>query len=115
MVDDDRLNRRILGGILETPAAKAWVARAIVFVCGLPLGAPDALVPSAMVNLLGDVWRPEPRWGELLGHPGVQLHLYGKAEARPGRKMGHLTALAPTPDEALELVLDARRRLTSRA
>ena len=84
-------------------------------VCGLPLGATTPFRPAAMANLLGDLWAAgEPDWAAALAVPGVSLHLYGKAEARPGRKMGHLTALAPTPDEALELVLDARRRLTSR-
>jgi 5-(carboxyamino)imidazole ribonucleotide synthase len=48
-----------------------------------------------MVNILGDIWRPQPAWDKLLGHPGVRLHLYGKAEARPGRKMGHVTRLYP--------------------
>ena len=81
-------------------------------VCGLPLGAVAQRAPAAMANLLGDLWMGgEPRWAAALAVPGVALHLYGKAEARPGRKMGHLTALAPTTDEASRLVLVARAAL----
>ena len=79
--------------------------------CDLPLGDARLLSPVVMVNLLGDVWAPEPRWDELLKHPGVQLHLYGKAEARPGRKMGHYNCLAPSVDEALALALETRASL----
>lgn len=82
-------------------------------VCGLPLGATDFFAPAAMVNLLGDLWaKGEPVWQRALVLPDVKLHLYGKAEARPGRKMGHLTALARTPAEARDLALTARRALT---
>jgi 5-(carboxyamino)imidazole ribonucleotide synthase len=79
--------------------------------CGLPLGDPRLLSPVVMVNLLGDVWRPEPDWQALLAHPGVQLHLYGKAEARPGRKMGHYNCLAPTVEAALQLAEATRAEL----
>ena len=59
-------------------------------ICGLPFGATTLLSPVVMINLLGDLWRAgDPDWGGLLAHPAVKLHLYGKAEARPGRKMGH--------------------------
>ena len=62
-----------------------------------------------MANLLGDLWQErEPDWAAALAVPGVALHLYGKGEPRPGRKMGHLTALAPTAEEARERVLQAR-------
>ena len=82
-------------------------------ICGLPLGAPDHLRPAAMANLLGELWNNgEPRWGRGLDHRDVKLHLYGKAEPRPGRKMGHLTALGPTTDEAVARVLAARAALT---
>jgi 5-(carboxyamino)imidazole ribonucleotide synthase len=68
-----------------------------------------------MANLLGDLWeRGEPNWAAALAFPSVKLHLYGKSEARPGRKMGHLTALAPTREEARTLVLRARHALTER-
>jgi 5-(carboxyamino)imidazole ribonucleotide synthase len=81
-------------------------------VCGLPLGATDYLRPAAMVNLLGDLWTArEPRWANVLKDPAVKLHLYGKAQARPGRKMGHLTALADTPVAARRKALAARAAL----
>jgi 5-(carboxyamino)imidazole ribonucleotide synthase len=83
-------------------------------VCGLPLGSAAQHRPAAMANLLGNVWVPgEPRWNSALASGDVKLHLYGKAEARPGRKMGHLTALATTADEAAAAVLAARDRLTA--
>lgn len=81
-------------------------------VCGLPLGSTDFLRPAAMANLLGDLWAlGEPDWEEACKLPGVRLHLYGKQEARTGRKMGHLTALANDVDEARHMVLAARARL----
>jgi 5-(carboxyamino)imidazole ribonucleotide synthase len=85
-------------------------------VCGLPLGAPDQLRPAAMANLLGDLWAAgPPNWPAALALPGVSLHLYGKRQPRPGRKMGHLTALAPTAAEARERVLAARASLSQAA
>ncbi|MBN8249036.1 MAG: 5-(carboxyamino)imidazole ribonucleotide synthase [Verrucomicrobia bacterium] len=83
-------------------------------VCGLPLGATDLRRPVAMANLLGDVWEDAggvPDWSAALADPEVRLHLYGKAEARRGRKMGHLTATADTLEEAVRKVRDARRHL----
>ena len=83
--------------------------------CGLPLGSTRQLRPAAMANLLGDLWQDgEPDWAAALAFPDVKLHLYGKEEARPGRKMGHLTALADTPAEAERLVRQARAALTRR-
>ncbi len=83
-------------------------------VCGLPLGSVELLRPVAMANILGDVWSAgEPRWTKALELPGVSLHLYGKSDPRPGRKMGHLTAVANTVDEARRLVVLARERLTA--
>jgi len=79
--------------------------------CGLPLGDPRLLSPVVMVNLLGDAWQPQPDWQAMLRHPGVQLHLYGKAEARPGRKMGHYNCLAANLEEALQLALTTRADL----
>ena len=82
-------------------------------VCGLPLGATDLVRPAAMANLLGDLWQDgEPRWADALARPGIRLHLYGKRDAKPGRKMGHLTALADTPEDAAALVREARTALT---
>ena len=85
-------------------------------VCGLPLGDPAPLRPfAAMANLLGDVWaNGEPDWAAMLAaFPDVKLHLYGKREARPGRKMGHLLALADadTPNDAEARVAAARAAL----
>jgi 5-(carboxyamino)imidazole ribonucleotide synthase len=83
--------------------------------CGLPLAQPWLLSPVAMINLLGDLWADgEPRWEEALSRPGVRLHLYGKAEARPGRKMGHLNCLATDPDRALATALETRDALRRR-
>lgn len=85
-------------------------------VCGLPLGTTAAHAPAAaMANLLGDQWAGgEPDWAAALALRGVKLHLYGKVEPRPGRKMGHLTATASSPAEAETLVREARRLLTAR-
>ena len=71
--------------------------------CGLPLGGTKPLAPSAMVNLLGDVWRngQEPDWTKVLADPSAKLHLYDKGKAAPGRKMGHITVTAPTLEEAI--------------
>src|SRR5690625_83600 len=78
-------------------------------VCGLPLGATDLVSPAAMANLLGELGSTtDPDWPAVLADSRVQLHLYGKDEARPGRKMGHLSALAQTASEAEELVSRAR-------
>jgi 5-(carboxyamino)imidazole ribonucleotide synthase len=80
--------------------------------CDLPLGTPRLLSPVTMINLLGDLWQAgEPRWAEALQLPGVRLHLYGKAEPRPGRKMGHLNCLAESPEAAFELAHQARSAL----
>ena len=66
-------------------------------ICGLPLGSTELLKPAAMANLLGDLWSEgEPNWAAACRFPDVKLHLYGKTQPRPGRKMGHLTATART-------------------
>jgi 5-(carboxyamino)imidazole ribonucleotide synthase len=80
-------------------------------ICGLPLGSPRQLAPAAMANLLGDCWERAggvPDWAAALSVPGVSLMLYGKSEPRPGRKMGHMTALAGSVDEAIAKVRQAR-------
>ncbi len=78
-------------------------------VCGLPLGSTELLRPAAMANLLGDLWSAgEPDWAGLCACPQVKLNLYGKLSARPGRKMGHLTAMASTAEEAAQIVRRAR-------
>jgi 5-(carboxyamino)imidazole ribonucleotide synthase len=86
-------------------------------VCGLPLGSTRQHQPAAMVNLLGDLWMPpgaEPDWLSACADPEVKLHLYGKLEARPGRKMGHITVLAETSHEAARHALAARDALLAR-
>jgi 5-(carboxyamino)imidazole ribonucleotide synthase len=81
-------------------------------VCGLPLGSTEFYKPCAMANLLGDAWQTgEPDWSRALENPNVKLHLYGKSEARPGRKMGHLTALADSAQKAASIVREARKSL----
>ncbi len=81
-------------------------------ICGLPLGSTELLQPAAMANLLGDLWeRGEPDWPAALAFPAVKLHLYGKTSPRPGRKMGHLTALAPSAADARRTVVEARALL----
>ncbi len=79
-------------------------------VCNLPLGSTQLRCGgAAMANLLGDVWTPhEPRWEKVLCFPNTALHLYGKAEAKKGRKMGHLTHCASTPEEAAHAVRTMR-------
>ncbi len=78
-------------------------------VCGLPLGSTRQIAPAAMVNLLGDLWaNGEPDWNAVCGFPEAKLHLYGKAQARPGRKMGHVTALGMDAVTALKNAVDAR-------
>lgn len=81
-------------------------------VCGLPLGSTEFVGAAAMANLLGDLWYAgEPNWPAACALPDVKLHLYGKIEPRPGRKMGHLTALAATAESAAQIVLLARENL----
>jgi 5-(carboxyamino)imidazole ribonucleotide synthase len=86
-------------------------------VCDLPLGDVNVVRPAAIANLLGDLWLnsdgspKEPRFDQALAVPGVRLHLYEKHKPRKGRKMGHLSAVGATPDEAVELVLRAKALL----
>jgi 5-(carboxyamino)imidazole ribonucleotide synthase len=82
--------------------------------CGLPLGDATLLAPAVMVNLLGDLWRGDqaPPWDQVLSHPRAKLHLYGKREARPGRKMGHFTFLGNSVEEALSQALAIQAALT---
>lgn len=81
--------------------------------CGLPPGDAGLLSPAVMVNLLGDLWHVDqtPSWNQILCHPRAKLHLYGKREARPGRKMGHYTVLGESVEEALSLALAIRDEL----
>jgi len=80
-------------------------------VCGLPLGSAELLSPVVMWNILGHLWRDgEPDWNVILSEPRAKLHLYGKAEARPGRKMGHVCVLAPV-EEALAIIKTFKEKL----
>lgn len=81
--------------------------------CGLPLGDTRLLAPAVMVNLLGDVWdRGQPAWERVFREPGAKLHLYGKHEARAGRKMGHFTVLGADAGDALDKALAIRAELS---
>jgi len=94
-------------------AATSQFEQQLRAVCGLPLGSTHRPQPAAMANLLGDLWAAgEPDWPAALAVPGASLHLYGKEEPRPGRKMGHITALTPTPEGAARKALEARSSLT---
>lgn len=83
-------------------------------VCGLPLGDTTLLSPVVMINMLGDIWHngEAPKWEKLLNHPNVKLHLYGKREARPGRKMGHFNVLSANINDALTLAEDLKQQLS---
>ena len=82
-------------------------------ICGLPMGSVEQLRPAAMSNLLGDLWSGgEPNWNAVSEFPAAKLHLYGKRDAKAGRKMGHITAIGNTTNAATEAVTGARSRLT---
>lgn len=83
-------------------------------ICGLPLGDASQHADAAMANILGDLWNDsEPSWHALLASD-VKLHLYGKVDARPGRKMGHITATADSISDADKLVRSAREALVDK-
>ena len=83
-------------------------------VCGLTLGDTKLLTPVVMINMLGDIWHngQEPKWDTLLDYPNIKLHLYGKREARPGRKMGHYNVIAENIEEALALAKQTQQDLS---
>jgi 5-(carboxyamino)imidazole ribonucleotide synthase len=86
--------------------------QAVRAACNLPLGSTQLITPCAIVNLLGDVWmNGEPDFSAALSVPGVRLHLYEKLAPRPGRKMGHLSSVGATAEEALERVLTAKAKV----
>lgn len=83
-------------------------------VCGLPLGSTEFYKPAAMANLLGDLWQNgEPNWPAALADRDIKLHLYGKAEPKLGRKIGHLTAMADSTEAAFDVVKTARKALSN--
>ena len=96
----------------ERACSTSQFEQAIRAVCGLPLGDVEILRPAAIANLLGDLWlEREPRFDRALAVPGVHLHLYEKHQPRKGRKMGHLSAIGVTPEQAVERVLQAMGEL----
>jgi len=97
----------------ETACVTSQFEQLVRAICDLPLGSTEIVRPSALANLLGDLWLRDarPAFDRPLALPGVRLSLYGKV-ARPGRKMGHLLASATTPAAALALVEEAMRSLT---
>ena len=96
----------------ERGCATSQFEQLVRAVCNLPLGSTELISPAAIVNLLGDVWlKGDPNFAAALAVPGVRLHLYEKHAPRAGRKMGHLSATGQTAEEALERVLEAKRRL----
>ncbi|MBK9162943.1 MAG: 5-(carboxyamino)imidazole ribonucleotide synthase [Acidobacteria bacterium] len=100
------------GHLTFGPCVSSQFEQQVRAVCGLPLGSTEFLRPAAMANLLGDIWSAgEPDWAAALAVPGVSLHLYGKADPRPGRKMGHLTAVADSVNSALTRAVQARAAL----
>jgi len=101
----------------ERACVTSQFEQAVRAVCNLPLGDVSIVQPAAIANLLGDLWldddgQPrEPRFDKALAIPGVRLHLYEKHTPRRGRKMGHLSAVGVTPDEAVKRVLMAKELL----
>ena len=97
----------------EVACLTSQFEQAVRAVCNLPLGSVEVVRPAAIVNLLGDLWLKYggPRFQQVLAMPGVRLHLYGKREARKGRKMGHLSAVGSSPEDALARVQAAATAL----
>ena len=97
----------------EAACLTSQFEQAVRAVCNLPLGSVEVARPAAIVNLLGDLWADgaAPAFEAALQLEGVRLHLYGKRVARPGRKMGHLSAVGATPEEATRRALEARTLL----
>ena len=97
----------------EVGCVTSQFEQAVRAVCDLPLGSTEVVRPAAIHNLLGDLWAGDeaPHFERALEIPGVRLHLYGKRVARPGRKMGHLSALGETSADATARVLEAWRRV----
>lgn len=104
------------GHLTFGPCVTSQFEQQLRAVCGLPLGSTEFFAPCAMANLLGDIWENgEPDWARSLQVENIKLHLYGKAEPRSGRKMGHLTATSETADKAVKKVLDSRDFLSAKS
>ncbi|HEY1767570.1 MAG TPA: 5-(carboxyamino)imidazole ribonucleotide synthase [Terracidiphilus sp.] len=94
----------------ERGSVTSQFEQAVRAACNLPLGSTELISPCAIANLLGEVWLGrEPNFPAALAVPGVRLHLYEKHAARAGRKMGHLSSVGKTAEEALERVREAKR------
>ncbi|HEX5635671.1 MAG TPA: ATP-grasp domain-containing protein, partial [Gammaproteobacteria bacterium] len=89
------------GHYTKDAAVTSQFEQQVRVMCGLPPGDARLISPVVMVNLLGDLWHPD--WNKLLGEPNAKLHLYGKEEARPGRKMGHYNVLATDIEQAISV------------
>jgi 5-(carboxyamino)imidazole ribonucleotide synthase len=101
------------GHLTIEAAVTSQYEQAVRAICGLPLGSTRMVGAAAMANVLGELWVDgEPDWTRALARPDLKLHLYGKREARPGRKMGHFTAVASDVESAIKLVTEARAALT---
>jgi 5-(carboxyamino)imidazole ribonucleotide synthase len=94
----------------ERACATSQFEQVVRAVCNLPLGSPEIIKPAAIVNLLGDLWmkHPHPDFGAALAVPGVRLHIYDKQVPKAGRKMGHLSAIGATPEEAVARAQQAK-------
>lgn len=100
------------GHLTFGPCITSQFEQQVRAVCGSPLGSTEFYRPAAMANLLGDIWQNgEPNWAAALADPSVKLHLYGKAEPKPGRKMGHITATARIASDAAAAGRNARSML----
>jgi 5-(carboxyamino)imidazole ribonucleotide synthase len=99
----------------ERASATSQFEQLVRAICGLPLGSTETIAPGAIYNLLGDLWidGKTPDFTKALAVTGVRLHLYGKTSARAGRKMGHLSAVGPSGDDALRRVQEAYTCLES--
>ena len=100
------------GHLTFGPCVTSQFEQQLRAVCGLPLGSTEFYRPAAMANLLGDLWEGgEPNWEAAIRDPRIKLHLYGKSEPRPARKMGHIAATADAAAEAAALARKAREAL----
>lgn len=118
ITDDDRIIFNEMaprphnsGHYTKDAAVTSQFEQQVRVMCGLKPGDPRLISPVVMVNLLGDLWHPD--WIYLFDEPGAKLHLYGKAEARPGRKMGHYNVLAESADQAKSIADRIFNQLTT--
>ena len=97
----------------ERACATSQFEQCVRAICNRPLGDTSILKPAAIVNLLGDLWlaSPHPAFDQAMSVPGVSIHLYEKEVPKKGRKMGHISAVGDTPEEAVKRVQEAKRIL----